>query len=230
MEVLCCEFLLLVREALLGDGDFLAADDGLPADLGDFCFPFEGAFPTFGDVTGDADLEVFGEGVLEVLTVGDGVFVAFGDGVFFVLGEGVFFAFGDGVFFVLGDGVFAVLGDGVRDAFGVPPLIGVLTFFCGLSSLIGDAFMTLAASDLLFSNGLGELTVSTGMESLLGVAPRLTGVSGGRNLLKCSGLRAGPNETRFRLGLGAMESRDFLFFPVEAFLPDPDMGDAEITT
>ena len=50
----------------------------------------------------------------------------------------------------------------------------------------------------------------------LGVAPSLTGVNGGRRLSKCSGLRLGPNDTRFLLANGAMLSVGLRFLPLVA--------------
>ena len=53
---------------------------------------------------------------------------------------------------------------------------------------------------------------SPAFEALLGVAPRLTGVSGGNSLSNCSGLRTGPNETRLEFLLVLLSPpADFLF-------------------
>ena len=54
-----------------------------------------------------------------------------------------------------------------------------------------------AATDLRFfaEKGKGTRELSSDKEALPGVAPRLSGVAGGRSLSNCSGLRTGPNET-----------------------------------
>ena len=87
--------------------------------------------------------------------------------------------------------------------------------FPGLSSRIVAARGV--ANDKRFNAVVFPLT---GADFLRGEAPRLTGVAGGRDLSKCSGLNAGPKETRFaRFAADSAVSVDFLFWPLGVGAP-----------
>lgn len=115
----------------------------------------------------------------------------------------------------MGEAIGLLLALGDLTPFGLlgerPPALGDLPgLFAlnGLSSLIGDFWE--AAIDFLFKRGFRDSAPAPG---LLGVAPFLTGVDGGRVFRKCSGLSFGPNDTLAFLDLDSKVSVDFLFFP-----------------
>ena len=113
------------------------------------------------------------------------------------------------------------LGVGVFARFGVAALgesLGVVDFlgdgdFLGVSSntarCTGDAMECLPVKPF-FDTSFPVF----GIDWRRGVAPRLSGVAGGKHLSKSSGLIFGPKETRLRLALGSsVIVRDLRFRP-----------------
>lgn len=96
----------------------------------------------------------------------------------------------------------------------------------------------IAAIEWRFFTLPGKQDLGPEADCLQGVAPRFTGVLGGRLLSNCSGLSIGPNETLFFLLTEVSCSDDFLlpldkglwsFGDRDAFTTFGDKGDLEPT-